>query len=59
MSRYRTLRTVGCGPFAAAAIVFVNWLTAVPPNEIRFMHMTIEIDDVRAAAAIDAQRREK
>lgn len=45
MTRYRALRAIGCDPLAAGVIAFVNWLRAVPRHEIRFMHVTMEIDD--------------
>ena len=49
MSRYQALRSIGCGPFTAGVIAFMNWLTGVPPREIRFMHITMEIDDTKDA----------
>ncbi len=45
MTRYRALRAIGCGPFTSGVIAFMNWLMGVPVGEIRFMHITMEIDD--------------
>lgn len=44
MNRYRTLRRIGCGPVTAFVVAFMNWARGYPANEIRFMHMTLEVD---------------
>lgn len=45
MRRYRALRKLGCDWFTAGFIAWVNFLFNVPENEIRFMHLIIEIED--------------
>lgn len=44
MKRYRALRHLGVGPFAAATIAFMNWAMGHPPNEIHFAHIVIEFE---------------
>lgn len=43
--RYRALRAIGCDPIVAGLIALLNWLRGYPDNEVRFMHMSIEIED--------------
>ena len=45
MRRYRALRTLGCGWFTSGFIAWLNFLFKVPENEIRFMHVIIEMED--------------
>lgn len=45
MRRYRFLRSHGCDWFTAGFIALLNWANERPENEIRFMHMTIEMED--------------
>lgn len=58
MSRYQILRSIGCDPFAAGAIAFMNWVIGTPPNEIRFMHVTMEIEQPAHAAEISREQGE-
>lgn len=44
MTRYQALRRIGCGPISAGLVAFLNFMVDAPPNEIRFMHVTIEFD---------------
>lgn len=46
MSRYQILRrSLGCDPLTAGVIALLNWAQGVPANELRFMHLTIEIEE--------------
>lgn len=44
MNRYRALRAMRCDPVTAAIFAVLNWLFRVPRNQIRVMHITIELD---------------
>ncbi|WP_156174087.1 hypothetical protein [Cupriavidus basilensis] len=46
MTRYSALRKMGCDPLTAGIIAGMNWLVGVPNNEIRVMHIVIEIEEV-------------
>jgi len=50
MTRYQALRLLRADPLTAAAIAFLNWLFGAPANEIRFMHLVVEIDDIQEYA---------
>jgi hypothetical protein len=43
MTRYRALRRIGFGSFAAAFIAAMNWARGVPPERIVFMTVRIDI----------------
>lgn len=43
--RYRALRKIGCGWFTSFVIAALNDVMNVPPNEVRFMHIIIELED--------------
>lgn len=45
MSRYRFLRAYGCDPVCAGFIALLNWARGYPPNEIRFLGTTIEMQE--------------
>jgi hypothetical protein len=55
MSRYKALRRIGCGPFSAGVIAFLNWMRGYPPNRIVFLTLDIEI----VAAAIKGEQIER
>lgn len=44
MTRYGALRKMGCDPLTAGIIAGMNWIFGVPKNEIRVMHIVIEIE---------------
>lgn len=57
MSRYAALRAIGCDPFAAGVIAFMNWVAGQPSNEIRFMHIIMEIEPDQDASISSSGER--
>lgn len=45
MRRYRFLRAMGADWLTAAFVAFLNAVVPVPSNEIRFLTVTIVMDD--------------
>ncbi len=58
MTRYAALRAIGCDPFSAGVIAFMNWVAGQPANEIRFMHIIMEIEPDQDAPISSSGERE-